>query len=73
MADKNISYFFLILLIIVTYFLYEKTKECEKLYKICREQDDTIYLQSSAIAKQTLYINLLNSKDYKNPMYSPVH
>ena len=73
MADKNISYFFLILLIIVTYFLYEKIKECEKLYKICQEQDDTISLQSSAIAKQTLYINLLNSKDYKNPIYSPVH
>ena len=53
--------------------IYEKTNECEKLYKICREQDDTISLQSSAIAKQTLYINLLNSKDYKNPIYSPVH
>ena len=73
MGCRDANYFLLFCLIIVTYFLYKESTDNNRLYKICVDQDETIYFQSEAIAQQNLYINLLNSKNNNKPLYSPIH
>lgn len=43
-----------------------------RLYKICQDQQITIDLQSEAIKKQNLYINILNNNYFKQA-YNPIH
>ena len=57
----------------VTYFLYEKTVDNNRLYKICEDQDNTIKIQSEAIAKQNLYINLMNNAYHQKQDFFPTH
>lgn len=73
MGCRDTNYFLLFCLIIVTYFLYKESTDNNRLYKICVDQDETINLQSKAIAQQNLYINLLNSKNNNKSLYSPIH
>lgn len=73
MGRRDTNYFLLFCLIIVTYFLYKESTDNNRLYKICVDQDETINLQSKAIAQQNLYINLLNSKNNNKSLYSPIH
>ena len=57
----------------VTYFLYEKTVDNNRLYNICDDQDNTIKIQSEAIAKQNLYINLMNNAYRQRQDSFPTH
>ena len=73
MDNRNIIYFLTFLLVLVTYFLYEKSIDNNRLYKICQDQQITIGLQSEAIKKQNLYIYMINSSKNQKLEYSPVH
>ena len=71
--DRNVIYFLTFLLVLVTYFLYEKSIDNNRLYKICQDQQITIELQSEAIKKQNLYINVLNYSKNNQLQYNPIH
>jgi hypothetical protein len=43
------------------YFLYDKHKDNERMYKICQEQEDTIQELQKAISLQQFYIKQLES------------
>lgn len=73
MNDRSCIYFLFFLLVLVTYFLYDKVIDNNRLYQICKDQDKTIQLQSEAIAKQNLYINILNNSSNYKSIYSPTH
>lgn len=73
MDNRNIIYFLIFLLVLVTYFLYEKSIDNNRLYKICKDQDLTIQLQSKAIEKQNLYIHIMHSSKNQKLKYSPIH
>lgn len=73
MNERSCIYFLIFLLLLVAYFLYEKTVDNNRLYKICKDQDETIQLQSEAIDKQNLYINILNNSSNYKSIYSPIH
>ena len=72
MDNRNTIYFLIFLLLLVTYFLYEKSMNNHRLYKICQDQQITIDLQSEAIKKQNLYINILNNNYFKQAV-NPIH
>lgn len=61
MGDNKILYFLLGLVLFFSYRLYVQDQENIRLYKICKDQDDTIQLQLEAINYQQLYINRLKS------------
>lgn len=62
MGDNKILYFLLGLVLFFSYTLYVQDQENIRLYKICKDQDDTIQLQLEAINyQQLLYINRLKS------------
>ena len=60
MTEKTCVHFLLIIVIILSYFLYEKDKENLKLYKICSEQDSVIKFQQQAMQSQA-YLKYLES------------
>jgi hypothetical protein len=69
--DKNFVYFLSFILLVVVYFLYEESIENQRLYKICQDQEEVIQLQTDAIARQNLYINLLVNKTVNRSSYIP--
>lgn len=73
MDNRNIIYFLFFLLILVTYFLHKESTDNNRLYKICKDQDLTIQLQSKAIEKQNLYIHIMHSSKNQKLEYSPIH
>lgn len=73
MDNRNVIYFLTFLLVLVIYFLYERSIDNNRLYKICQDQQITIELQSEAIKKQNLYIYMINSSKNQKLEYSPVH
>ena len=79
MADRSLTYFLFFLIIYFGYALYEQDQEAERLFKIAKDQQETILKQKEAIQTQQFYIQLLESqvtKDYykNNNLYpSPLH
>jgi hypothetical protein len=73
MDNRNVIYFLTFLLVLVIYFLYERSIDNNRLYKICQDQQITIELQSEAVKKQNLYIYMINSSKNQKLEYSPVH
>jgi amino acid permease len=74
-ADRSLTYFLFFLIIYFGYALYEQNQETERLFKIAKDQQETIIEQNEAIQAQKFYIKLLESKaleDYYNER-SPIY
>ena len=66
MTQKTFIHFLIIVVLVLSYLLYEKDKENLRLYKICTEQDSVIKLQHQAMQSQA-YLKYLES--YYNNYY----
>ena len=66
MTQKTFIHFLIIVVLVLSYLLYEKDKENLRLYKICTEQDSVIKLQHQAMQSQA-YLEYLES--YYNNYY----
>ena len=66
MTQKTFIHFLIIVVLVLSYLLYEKDKENLRLYKICTEQDSIIKLQQQAMQSQA-YLKYLES--YYNNYY----
>ena len=76
--DRSLIYFLFFLIIYFGYALYEQDQEAERLFKIAREQQETIIKQTQAIKAQQAYIKLLEigvQNDYylERSPHSPLH
>tara|TARA_Y100000310_G_scaffold136153_1_gene135044 strand:+ start:449 stop:688 length:240 start_codon:yes stop_codon:yes gene_type:complete len=74
-ADRSLTYFLFFLIIYFGYALYEQDQEAERLFKIAKDQQETIIEQNEAIQAQKFYIKLLESRaaeDYYNER-SPIY
>jgi len=58
-ADRSLTYFLFFLIIYFGYTLYEQDQEAERLFKIAKDQQETIIKQTQAIEAQKTYIKLL--------------
>jgi hypothetical protein len=65
-TQKTFIHFLIIVVLVLSYLLYEKDKENLRLYKICTEQDSVIKLQHQAMQSQA-YLKYLES--YYNNYY----
>ena len=70
MSDKNLLHFLIFVLIIVVYFLYDTSKENERIYHLLSEQDITIQTQKRAIEYQQIYIKQMEY--YHSGSYNPI-
>ncbi len=70
MSDKNLLHFLIFVLIIVVYFLYDTSKENERIYHLLSEQDITIQTQKRAIEYQQIYIKQMEY--YYSGSYNPI-
>ena len=59
MADRSLTYFLFFLVVWLGYCFYEQDQEGERLFKIAKDQQETIIKQNQAIEAQKTYIKLL--------------
>lgn len=73
MTEKTCIHFLIIVVLALSYFLYEKDKENLKLYKICTDQESVIKLQQQAIQSQAYLKQLeLHYRNYYQNDESPI-